>query len=242
MPKRVEAMSFESLLDSIRGLSERPLAPALRHERGHPTLWSASLGVEPTSRDRLVASLEQTSTDALRTYDVPLTPQSVWGATRNFHDRCPKVMRCRSAMLNDARCGAARNLAAIGAWPILAGDWARTLAERALGVVLGRRCGRQVIRYAEGDYVGAHHDYLPESPNLKKGYVDVQLGLPGSGVRRQRLLYEHGGHLNAFADVGEDVVVNVYRLPFWHAVSPLEVDPRKGQRTRWLFLQSFELA
>lgn len=162
---------------------------------------------------------------------------------RNYSEALPKTL-CNSTISLDGRRSKAFRVAKdIGLTEMLSSDSLRDFASKVSGVPLASGPGMQLIRYLEGDYVGPHNDHHPEYPNLRNGYVDLQITLCTKHVARQFLVYEQNGLLNAVHNVGITSGISISMLPFWHQVTPLEVKPGRGDDAkRWLLLASFEIA
>lgn len=170
----------------------------------------------------------------------PIPPETIWAQTQDYADQLPKTMRVRTAYLEQR--GAAYDIAAdIGLLDFLGSASLRRLAETVVGHDLRADSGAQVLRYGPGDYAGPHHDHHPENPAARLGYIDLHLNLCGPGLRRQLLVYAQRGHLTESVDVTRNGLVNIYRLPFWHYVTPLEARPAANEKdaSRWVLLATY---
>ena len=102
----------------------------------------------------------------------------------------------------------------------------------------------QAILYGHGDYVGPHNDHHPEQAHLRHGYVDVHLSFVNEHVDSQSLVCQGAdGHLNALYNVTRTGSIAVYRLPFWHYVTPLMGRPgHESKARRWVLMASYTIA
>lgn len=186
-----------------------------------------------------LALLERAMTPYLRPVRSPVDPEWITGMTENYSDSLPKTLRNASVTLNSGRGLAVEAARKIGLMEMMGSATLHAFAERVSGCRLQEDPAVQIIRYRAGDYVGPHNDHHPEEPELREGYVDLQITLSGDGVARQYLLYELDGYFNQMRNVGIASGVSVSMLPFWHQVTPLEVKASGKNKHRWLLLASF---
>ena len=186
--------------------------------------------------------LERYMAPHLRPVRGPIDPVSITGMRKNYSEVLPKTLRNSAVSLNGVRSAAVSAAREIGLMDLLKSESLREFAATVSGFRINADPALQLIRYMAGDYIGPHNDHHPEYPNLRDGYVDLQITLANDGVARQYFFHERGGFLNRSYNVGIASGVSISILPFWHQVTPLEV--RRGRAAdaqRWLLLVSFEI-
>lgn len=192
---------------------------------------------------RGLAALESGLQDVLAPLAASIPPQSIWGQTRSFQERLPKVARMSSAYLGRRGSRSWARAEECGLIEMLGSDSLRRLGEVLTGRRLSRRIGRQVLCYREGDYIGPHHDHHPDIAGARDGYLDIHISLVTRAVRRQILVYARDGHLTQVVDVARQGLITAYRLPFWHYTTPLEARRgAAGSARRWVLLASYQFA
>lgn len=170
----------------------------------------------------------------------PVPPEIIGGMRRNNDDWLPKVMRVRTAYLENRREAAFSVAEDIGLTGMMNSESFVAFAEMLAGRQLSSRRGAQVIAYGAGDYTGPHTDHYPELKAARAGYLDVHLSFANSAVATQSIVYAKAGHFTEVADMALPSVINAYRLPFWHYVTPLQAKRGQAARARrWLLLGTF---
>jgi hypothetical protein len=193
--------------------------------------------------ERLRATLEREMAGLLSELSQPIPPETIWEMKRNYDDWLPKSVRCRTAYLENRRGKAWQRARELGLIDLLSSKSLIAFAEAVLGRKLDPRGGQQVLRYGAGDYSGPHTDHTPEIKRAAKGYLDVHLSLVGPGVAHQYLVYAKSGHFTEMTPVAETGCLTLYRLPFWHYTTPLQI--KAGQErhaARWVLLGTFLFA
>lgn len=132
-----------------------------------------------------------------------------------------------------------RNAARSGFIKMLYSTSYRDFACALAGETLQGPVAVQVLCYRPGDYAGPHTDYHPEVAEARDGYVDMHMTFCTPGVRHQYIVYEREGHLTEEQSIAHTGGITLYRLPFWHYTTPLQVHPRRTSARRWLVLGSF---
>lgn len=127
--------------------------------------------------------------------------------------------------------------AELGLWPMLASESCRRFCEQLSGLTLSSPFMRQVLGQRPGDYSGPHCDHLPEHPRARDGYVDLHFSFATRGVTEQLISYGRDGRFVGPHDISQPGTLNLYRLPVWHATTPLQA--RSPEDRRWLVLTSF---
>jgi hypothetical protein len=159
----------------------------------------------------------------------------------NYSETLEKTMRVKSGDLNRRSSRLYERAHDVGLTEMLRSDSLHRFAELAAGVKLRRKCGRQVICYEAGDYVGPHNDHHPEDRSLRRGYIDVHLMFSNQYVKTQLLIYEQDGYLVNVFEMNVPSAMAIYRLPFWHYTTPLVAKSGMERLARrWLLLASFE--
>jgi hypothetical protein len=202
--------------------------------RAEPFLARAGLIDRAKALDAY-AILERALAPALRPMVRAIPPESIANQTRNHQERLPKTVRVGTADI-DGRGRAAQIAREIGLDAMLRSQAYRDFAEALAGRALDPAFGRQVLRYAPGDYSGPHTDHHPEDARAAAGYFDLHLAFVGAGRARQLLVYAREGHLSEAVDVARPGTVAAYRLPFWHYTTPFEAPPSSA---RWVALGTF---
>jgi hypothetical protein len=189
-----------------------------------------------------LAQLERVMAPHLRRVLAPIDPDLIRKLKKNYTEALPKTIRNASIGLNTTRSAAYAAAKRIGLVEMLSSPSLQQFAESVTGFTLYSGPSLQIIRYQAGDYVGPHNDHHPEAPEIRDGYIDLQITLTQPGVARQYLLYEAAdGYFNCSCNVGIASGVSVSMLPFWHQVTPLEVKSGHADVHRWLLLVSFEI-
>ena len=233
---------FADLLDRRgRALLEagRPL-PQFRTARATPLAYFDRF----IPRDRAsaaVAILDRALYPRLRRVAEPVPPDWRRRQRKNFSESLGKTLRNATASLNARGTSAWRAARDCGLIAMMRSASFRRFAEVVTGHALVPN-GRQVICYRHGDFVGPHNDHHPEEAHLRDGFVDVHLMFNNADVKTQTLVYERRGFLSEAVALDRPSGITVYRLPFWHYVSPLVARPgREATARRWLILGSFEI-
>jgi hypothetical protein len=165
---------------------------------------------------------------------------SIRSMKENHSESLQKVCRFRTAFLKRRTARAYETAEALGVLSMMRSDSFAAFAEAVAGLQLVRPPSLQIICYEHGDYVGPHNDYHPEEDPDCVGFVDFHLMLSNDAVAHQFLVYERNRQLSQVMDVNLSGGISVYRLPFWHHVTPLVGKPgREREARRWLLLATF---
>lgn len=196
--------------------------------------------IDPRRAAAVAGMLDRVLLPHLRELAQPIPPETIWEETRNYAERLPKVMRQRTAHLDNARSAAYRAATGIGLIAMLRSESYRAFAAALAGWQLKRKYGLQAIAYGTGDYAGPHTDHHPEEPEAVRGYLDLHLSFSTAAVRDQYLVYAKTGHFTEMQDVTRSGLVTAYRLPFWHYTTPLRAKPKQEAKARrWVLLGTF---
>jgi hypothetical protein len=204
--------------------------------RGDAPFFAASDLIAPARAAASFALLERHLAPVLKPLVRAIPPETIANQTRNYQERLPKTVRNRAADIDGTRSKAAKLAAQIGLADMLSSTSYFAFAEKLAGRKLDPAFGRQVLRYAHGDYAGPHTDHHPEEPRARDGYFDLHVSFANRHATRQLLVYARSGHLDRAVDVAGPATIAAYRLPFWHYTTPLE-----GGRNaaRWVILGTF---
>lgn len=172
----------------------------------------------------------------------PIPADSIRRMTENYGESLEKIFRFKTAFLSRKTARSYQVAKNIGVLEMLESDSFTEIAEVITGLQLIRPPSFQIICYEHGDYVGPHNDHHPEDDPDCVGYVDVHLTLCNDAVAHQFLIYQQRRHLSAIVNVNLNGGISVYRLPFWHQVTPLVGKPgREREARRWLLLGTFDI-
>jgi len=176
---------------------------------------------------------------------IPL--DSITGMTESYSERLPKVMRFKTAFLDWSRrkknAPSYATAEKIGLIEMMKSESFAKFAESITGLDLLRPAACQVVCYEHGDYQSAHVDYYPEKDPTCIGCVDVHVMMSNDAVKHQFMMYEKNHHFNHIVEVNLPAGISVYRLPFWHQVTPLVGKKgREHEARRWLLLGTFQIA
>lgn len=167
---------------------------------------------------------------------------SISGMRENYSESLEKIMKFKTSLLHRRGTPAYRAAEALGMMAMMESEGLAAFAEAVSGLPLERPAGVQVICYEHGDYVGPHNDHHPEDDPTRLGYVDVHVMFCNDAVAHQFLIYEQERHLSQIVDVNMDAGISIYKLPFWHHVTPLVGKPgRESGARRWLLLGTFDI-
>lgn len=167
---------------------------------------------------------------------------SISSMQENYGESLQKVFRFKTAFLASRAARSYRAAEELGLLTMLKSDSFAQFGEAITGLQLVRPPSFQVICYEHGHYVGPHNDYHPEDDPDCVGFVDMHVTLCNDAVAHQFLVYEQHGHLSAIVDMNLAGGVSIYRLPFWHQVTPLVGKPgREREARRWLLLGTFDI-
>lgn len=196
--------------------------------------------IQPRRAAAAAGLLDRALLPHLRAMAQPIPPETIWEETRNHAERLPKVMRQRTAHLDNTRSAAYRAASEIGLIAMLRSGSYRAFAAALAGRKLKRKYGLQAIAYGAGDYAGPHTDHHPEEPEAVRGYLDLHLSFSTASVRDQYLVYAKTGHFTEMQEVTKSGLLTAYRLPFWHYTTPLRAKPKQeAQARRWVLLGTF---
>lgn len=194
---------------------------------------------EPVS-DGIIRLLDRYLYKELKDYSRPIPASLIRNQKKNYSEALPKTIKLLSAELNNTRSRSYEISGNIGLNDMLQSESFKRFGEAVTGRTTEPGPGMQVICYGAGDYSGPHNDHHPEEAHLRKGYMDIHLMFSNKYVRHQWLMVERNGFFNQQYDISQKAAVAVYKLPFWHATTP--VIPVKGGEQkcrRWLILGSF---
>jgi len=167
---------------------------------------------------------------------------SISSMKENYSESLQKVFRFKTAFLIRRTARSYETAEALGVLPMMRSDSFAAFAEAVTGLHLERPPSLQIICYEHGDYVGPHNDYHPEEDPECVGFVDFHVMLSNDAVAHQFLVYERKRHLSQITDVNLEGAISVYRLPFWHQVTPLVGNPgHESEARRWLLLATFDI-
>lgn len=170
----------------------------------------------------------------------PIPPETIWEMEHDYEEWLPKTVRAKTAYLERKRTESSKRAQELGIVDLLKSESLALFAEQLLGRKLDRRNGQQVLCYGPGDYAGPHNDHHPESKRAAQGYLDLHLSLSSRNIDHQYLVYAKGGHFTEMVPVHGLGLLTVYRLPFWHYTTPLQVRPGKsGTARRWVLLATY---
>lgn len=239
---------FPSEFKELLAAPMRKLAQSKRPLREFATAGSTPVkvftpAVPRRSADGCLGLLERHLYRHMHRMAYPIPSDIIPRMRRNYSESLPKTMQVRTADLNGSNTKPVRAAKAIGLLDMLRSASLRQFAEGVTGHSLERECSMQAICYEHGDYSGPHNDHHPEEAHLRDGYVDLHLMFCNRYVDRQYLVYERRGFLSEAVNVAQPSGIAVYRLPFWHQVTPLVGQTgRERLARRWLLLASFAIA
>jgi hypothetical protein len=181
--------------------------------------------------------------DSMEWVDRGIPRDSMRSMRTKNSETLPKTMRVRTSSFHRPRSSSTRAGRSLGLIEMLESQSLRDLAQSATGLRLHSDPGVQALLYETGCSIGPHNDHHPENPYFRQGYVDVHISLPNSSVSDQFLVFEKGGHFSQVQRVTALGAVAVYRLPFWHYVTPLVAKPlSQNPARRWLLLATYAIA
>jgi len=196
--------------------------------------------VKPRAAESLRRVLDERLWPHLSRLDTPIPDASIRRQRRNYGELLPKTARVWTAELERRSEESFRAARAAGLVRVLRSDSLRAFAEQLVGRPLKKRNGIQVLAYGTGDYAGPHNDHHPEEPDAKDGYLDLHLSLANRHVAHQWLVGAQDGHFSRISSVATNGGLTVYRLPFWHHVTPLAATPGHAvDARRWLLLATY---
>ena len=168
---------------------------------------------------------------------------SIAGMKQDHGEVLEKVFRLKTAFLSKKSARSYVAADKVGLLRTLRSESFGRFAEMVTGLQLAKPPSLQIFCYEHGDYVGPHNDHYPEQDPDGRGYIDVHVMLSNSAVSHQYLIYEKGGHFSQVVDVNLESGISIYRLPFWHQVTPLIGKPgRENEARRWLLLGTFDFS
>ena len=207
-----------------------------------PFAWLPRV-VAPDAAAAIAGLLERRLRAHLRPVSRGIPEGLISGQTRNWQERLPKTARMQAVELASRSGAAWRAAQATGVVAFLESDALRRLAVRAVGRALAPRPGVQALRYGPGDYSGPHTDHHPEYPDYAGGYAEAHLTFTSPAVRDQFLMWAPDGHWTEMVEVAKPGGLALYRLPFWHATTPLRAKPgREAEAYRWVLIATFRFA
>jgi hypothetical protein len=181
--------------------------------------------------------------DSMEWVDRGIPRDSIRSMQKNYSETLPKTMRVRTSSFYRLRSRSRKAIRGLRLVEMLQSQSLHDLAEAATGLRLRSEPSLQVLLYEPGCSVGPHNDHHPEDPEFRGGYVDLHISLPNDSVAHQWLVYEKGGHFSQVQRVTALGGVSVYRLPFWHYVTPLVAKPMaQAPARRWLLLATYTIA
>lgn len=198
--------------------------------------------INPAMARECLRLLDRHLYDLLASESSPIPTDSISSMKENYGESLQKVFRFKTAFLASKISRSYRAARELGLLTMLGSDSFVGFAEMVTGLQLVRPPSFQVICYEHGDYVGPHNDHHPEDDPNCVGYVDVHVTLCNDAIAHQFLIYERHRHLSTITNVNLNGGISIYRLPFWHQVTPLVGKPgREREARRWLLLGTFEL-
>jgi hypothetical protein len=176
---RTANWSFISTLDEV--IKAEQSVRLSRHSTSVPpgrqklTVFRPSVPLKQLCR--LTRLLDRHLYPRLRTVYDPVPIGTITNMCENYSEQLPKTMRFRAADLS-TKTGETRRVADfLGITQLLKSEQLQLLGERVTGKRLATDPSRQVICYEAGDFSGPHNDHHPEESHLRKGYVDIHIGL-----------------------------------------------------------------
>lgn len=188
--------------------------------------------------------LDQSLSSYAKPMSCPISHESIWGMRHNYSESLTKVMRQKTVHFTSIRSPAHRAATNIGLLRFMRSETLAQFAESVTGERLERDNGVQAILYEHGDYVGPHNDHHPEHAHLRDGYVDVHISFTNEHVDSQILICQNpDGHLNVPHSAIHNGLIAVYRLPFWHYVTPLiGKQGHEAMARRWVIMSSYTIS
>jgi hypothetical protein len=198
--------------------------------------------IDPRMASACTQLLDQRMHALLSPYSSRIPADSISSMKSNYTESLEKVFRFKTAFLSRRTARAYESAEALGILTMMRSESFATFAETVTGLRLVRPAGLQIICYEHGDYVGPHNDHHPEEDPSCRGYVDVHLTFSNDAVEHQFLVYERNRHLSQIVDCNLKGGISIYKLPFWHQVTPLVGKPgQEPQARRWLLLGTFDI-
>lgn len=199
--------------------------------------------VAPAKAERCAELLDRYIYATLRSDVSAIPDDSITSMTEDYSEMLPKVYRFKTSWLSKKTSKAYRAATKIGLIEMLRSQTLLEVAQELTGLRLVWPPSVQIICYSCGDYVGPHNDHHPERDPELCGYVDFHVMFSNAAVKHQYLIYQNGNHLSTLVDVNVNGGISVYRLPFWHQVTPLVAKPgSENIARRWLLLATFDIA
>jgi hypothetical protein len=181
--------------------------------------------------------------DSMEWIDRGIPRDSMRSMRKRNSETLPKTMRVKTSSFYRPRSSSRRAGRSLGVIEMLESQSLRDLAQAATGLRLQSDPAVQALLYETGCSIGPHNDHHPENPDFRDGYVDVHISLPNDSVAHQWLVFERGRHFSQVQGVTALGGVAVYRLPFWHYVTPLVAKPlSQGAARRWLLIATYAIA
>lgn len=170
----------------------------------------------------------------------PIPPETIWDMQHDYEESLPKTARVSTAYLDRKSEAAYLRAQQIGIVDLLKSESLAAFAEAIVGCKLDRKSGQQALCYKSNDYIGPHNDHHPENKRAAQGYLDVHLSLSSKEVEHQYLVYARAGHFTQMIPVQGLGCLTIYRLPFWHYTTPLQVKAGKeADARRWVLLATY---
>lgn len=93
----------------------------------------------------------------------------------------------------------------------------------------------QTSRYVSGDNIGLHNDYYGTKVR-PAWFIDAHISFVNQWVKQQFMLFGHSS-IDQVTDVAKMGSVGLYKLPMWHAVTPLVAKRgHEEEAYRWLLI------
>ncbi len=194
--------------------------------------------LDPQTASRVLSIMEHKVKSNLRPLETKIHPKLTKNQKLNYGEKIHKVMRVKTFRIENSKHEALWNSYQLE--QLVSPQLARKVCEKLFQCKFRKEVGKQIVSYFEGDYFGPHNDHHPELPHMKNGYVDFHYYVNHADVEYQMLVHEDRGHLNKFYSLNHFAGLNVYRLPFWHYTSPLQVKPGSSKKAaRWIIMYTF---
>lgn len=105
----------------------------------------------------------------------------------------------------------------------------------------------QMSEYEHGDYFAAHNDLIVEETPVNgklvdhiQYFADLHMTFLTPHNIFQGFMYQNGRHFNGFFNAATNGSITMYRLPFWHQVTPMQADEKqRAKARRWLIMTGF---
>jgi hypothetical protein len=160
-------------------------------------------------------------------------PPPAEAGTLSALERLPRMERVSFAPFGAVDSNASTRAEEIGLTALCRSESFRALAAALTGAPKRAADTHEVLALAERDYLGPRPGHFA---GAEAGAVELFLSF-ASGVKRQFLVHEREGHLEAMHELPDGPALVAVSRPRWRYLTPLE-GTKAAQR--WLVGQSFE--